>query len=117
MEDQRTFGEKVSDLISKFASSWKFIFSACFFIIIWICLQSIWGFDKYPYILLNLGLSLVAAFQAPFILMSQRRCEYKQDLIYLSLFKEIKEIMESNMEMEHEIKNEIKEIKTMLEEQ
>ena len=120
-EDQRTFGEKISDSVAKFGGSWKFIFSSVIFILTWIFIQECICWDKYPYILLNLGLSLVAAFQAPFILMSQRRCEIKQDLIYRSLFKEIKEIVESNLEMEYEVieknkklEEEIKDLKLLL---
>lgn len=103
--DERTFGDTVSDAVAKFGGSWKFIFAGMGIIILWVlvntlpCIQ----FDNYPYILLNLFLSLIAAFQAPFILMSQRRCEVKQDLIYRSLFREIKELVEADLSLEHEI--------------
>lgn len=103
--DERTYSEKVSDAVAKFGGSWKFIFSGMAIIIVWILLNkfNVINFDNYPYILLNLFLSLIAAFQAPFILMSQRRCEVKQDLIYRSLFREIKELVEADLSLEHEI--------------
>lgn len=103
--DGRTFGEKVSDAVAKFGSSWKFIISGLVFVMVWMSLNLIHPirWDSYPYILLNLFLSLVAAFQAPFIMMSQRRCEIKQDLIYRSLFREIKELVETDLSVEHEI--------------
>jgi uncharacterized membrane protein len=103
--DDRTFGEKISDLVAKFGGSWKFIFSGAIFIFIWMILNSFHSFqwDNYPYILLNLLLSLVAAFQAPFIMMSQRRCEIKQDLIYRSLFREIKDLIETDLALEEVI--------------
>lgn len=101
----RTFGERVSDGVAKFGGSWKFILSGFAFVIAWMLLNSIkpiqW--DNYPFILLNLMLSLVAAFQAPFIMMSQRRCEIKQDLIYRSLFREIKELVETDLDVERVI--------------
>lgn len=106
--DERTFGEKVSDTIAKFGGSWKFIFFGAASITAWVALNTLAFFDvvawdKYPFILLNLFLSLVAAFQAPFIMMSQRRCEIKQDMIYRSLFREIKELVEADLELGHDI--------------
>lgn len=123
--DERSIGEKVSDAVAKFGGSWKFIFSGAGFIALWIAFNYIlpWPWDQYPFILLNLGLSLVAAFQAPFIMMSQRRCEMKQDLIYRSLFREIKELVETDLSLEHELveqnrslAGEIAELKKMVEE-
>lgn len=101
--DERTLGERVSDDIAKFGGSWQFIFAGIGVIVAWILFNQLITFDQYPYILLNLFLSLIAAFQAPFILMSQRRCEVKQDLIYRSLFREIKELVEADLSLENEI--------------
>jgi uncharacterized membrane protein len=102
--DERTFGERVSDAVAKFGGSWRFIFIGIGIIIFWMGLQLLpFAWDHYPYILLNLVLSLVAAFQAPFIMMSQRRCEIKQDLIYRSLFREIKELIETDLSVEQEV--------------
>lgn len=101
--DERTLGEKVSDDIAKFGGSWQFIFAGIGVIVVWVLFNQLITFDQYPYILLNLFLSLIAAFQAPFILMSQRRCEVKQDLIYRSLFREIKELVEADLSLENEI--------------
>lgn len=106
--DDRTFAERVSDDISKFGGSWKFIFAAMGFIALWVivntlALFNVIAWDGYPFILLNLFLSMVAAFQAPFILMSQRRVEKKQDEAYRRLFSEIKELVEADLEIEKEI--------------
>jgi uncharacterized membrane protein len=105
--DSRTFGERVSDSVAKFGGSWWFISSGAIVIILWVSINTIslltFKWDEYPFILLNLFLSLIAAFQAPFILMAQRRCEIKQDLIYRSLFREIKELVEADLSLEHEI--------------
>lgn len=76
-----TFGEKLSDKLADFAGSWFFICSFAFLTLSWITVNSILiikkPFDPYPYILLNLMLSCLAAIQAPFILMSQNRQEAK----------------------------------------
>lgn len=76
-----TVGQKVSDKVASFGGSWTFIISFGVFILIWISLNAFWlfnkGFDPYPFILLNLILSCVAALQAPVIMMSQNRQEEK----------------------------------------
>jgi len=106
--DERTFGEKVSDSVANFGGSWWFIITGAVVIALWVTINIVpflgWiKWDNYPFILLNLFLSLIAAFQAPFILMAQRRCEIKQDMIYRSLFREIKELVEADLSLEHEI--------------
>jgi uncharacterized membrane protein len=79
-----TFGEKLSDKISDFGGSWSFIISFGVIILIWIIINTIVllqrPFDPYPFILLNLCLSCLAAIQAPVILMSQNRKESKDRL-------------------------------------
>ncbi|MCD6476897.1 MAG: DUF1003 domain-containing protein [Candidatus Aenigmarchaeota archaeon] len=71
-----TFGQKAADKLTKIAGSWEFIFFLIGFIIVWIILN-IYGFfiqwDPWPFIILNLFLSCLAAIQAPIILMSQNR--------------------------------------------
>jgi uncharacterized membrane protein len=57
-------------------------------------------FDKYPFILLNLVLSFIASFQAPFIMMSQNRSEAKQDEAYRGLFAEIKDLVGVSIDIE-----------------
>ena len=105
-DDDRTLGEKISDYICAFGGSWSFIFIALSFIALWVILNITPGgiqWDVYPFILLNLFLSLIAAFQAPFILMTQKRCERKQDMIYRMLFREIKELVETDLNLDQEI--------------
>jgi uncharacterized membrane protein len=78
-EEKLTFGEKLSDIIAKFGGSWYFIISFIFFMGIWIGYNITVAkpFDEYPFILLNLILSCLAALQAPVIMMSQNRQEAK----------------------------------------
>lgn len=79
-----TFGERTADKVAEFGGSWTFIISFAGVLITWITLNVIGlsarPFDPYPFILLNLVLSCVAAFQAPVIMMSQRRQETKDRL-------------------------------------
>jgi len=74
----RTFGQKTADLMTKWAGSWTFIISFTVILIFWVLLNTSWiifgsAWDPRPFILLNLVLSTLAAFQAPVILMSQNR--------------------------------------------
>ena len=78
--EKPTLGERVADKIAKVAGSWSFIFLFVGFLALWIVgnvyfLQK--AYDPYPFILLNLFLSCVAALQAPVIMMSQNRQEEK----------------------------------------
>lgn len=74
-------GQKIADKVASFGGSWKFIILFGVFIVLWIALNMFWlvnkGFDPYPFILLNLILSCLAAIQAPVIMMSQNRQEEK----------------------------------------
>jgi uncharacterized membrane protein len=74
-ETSETFGEKASDHVAMFGGSWRFIGLFAFFILVWVLFnnKSNNPYDPYPYILLNLFLSCIAAFQAPIIMMSQNR--------------------------------------------
>ena len=66
--------ERAADAVSEFGGSWKFVFIFTTFFALWIILNvNFHGFDQYPFIFLNLVLSTLAVFQAPFILMSQNR--------------------------------------------
>lgn len=78
---EATFGERVADKVAEFGGSWTFILSFFFILLCWIALNTFVltkaPFDPYPYILLNLVLSCLAAIQAPVIMMSQNRQEIK----------------------------------------
>lgn len=78
---QITFGQRVADKVAEFGGSWTFIISFMFFLVLWISANVFLllnkGFDPYPFILLNLILSCIAALQAPVIMMSQNRQEEK----------------------------------------
>jgi uncharacterized membrane protein len=79
-----TFGERLSDRIAEFGGSWKFLISFGAVLIIWIAINGVIlatrAFDPYPFILLNLILSCLAAVQAPVIMMSQNRAEARDRL-------------------------------------
>jgi uncharacterized membrane protein len=82
-EEQRTFGDKISDQLASFGGSWGFLLSFGAVLLVWMIINVVAGtraFDPYPFILLNLCLSCVAAVQAPIIMMSQRRQEVKDRL-------------------------------------
>ncbi len=83
-DSQRTFGERLADRIAEFGGSWGFILLFCATLLTWIAVNSVAllarPFDPYPFILLNLVLSCLAAIQAPVIMMSQNRQEGRDRL-------------------------------------
>ncbi len=83
-EDKRSLGERLSDQLASFGGSWMFIVGFCMALGVWIAfnmtISEREAFDPYPFILLNLILSCVAALQAPIIMMSQKRQEAKDRL-------------------------------------
>jgi uncharacterized membrane protein len=85
--EQLTFGQRMADNVASFGGSWTFIIIFMIVLISWIILNSFIliklnssAFDPYPYIFLNLILSMLAAIQAPIIMMSQNRQAYKDRL-------------------------------------
>ena len=80
-EQKTSFGQKLADKVAEFGGSWGFIIFFMTFLVAWILLNVFWlsnhGFDPFPFILLNLILSCIAAIQAPVIMMSQNRQEEK----------------------------------------
>lgn len=76
-----TVGQKVADKVAAFGGSWKFIILFGLFLLAWIVFNTLaltsMRFDPYPFILMNLVLSCIAALQAPIIMMSQNRQEEK----------------------------------------
>lgn len=76
-----TFGQRVADKIAEFGGSWKFIITFSSILLAWVVFNTIalihMRFDPFPFILMNLFLSTIAAFQGPFIMMSQNRQEEK----------------------------------------
>ena len=78
--EKYTLGQRAADAIAKFAGSWAFIFAFTGVLLLWMVVNTILAadaFDPFPFILLNLVLSCVAAIQAPLIMMSQNRQEEK----------------------------------------
>ncbi|MGB5098533.1 MAG: DUF1003 domain-containing protein [Porticoccaceae bacterium] len=83
--DRRTFGERASDAIAAFGGSWPFILIFLALLVIWAVLNTeilgpLRAFDPYPFIFLNLLLSMLAAIQAPIIMMSQNRAAERDRL-------------------------------------
>lgn len=78
-DEKRTFGERIADGVAKFGGSWTFIGIFAGTLVFWVVLNSYIlankgnAFDPYPYILLNLFLSMLASIQAPILMMSQNR--------------------------------------------
>lgn len=104
----RTFGDKLADKLTEIAGSWKFIIGMIIFLLSWILLNLfvIDNADPYPFILLNLILSCIAALQAPIIMMSQNR-EAKKDSLRSS--NDYKTDLKSELILE-ELHNEIKKL-------
>jgi uncharacterized membrane protein len=113
-----TFGQRIADQVAAFGGSWTFIISFAVFLLIWICVNVYWlgnrGFDPYPFILLNLILSSLAAIQAPVIMMSQNRQEEKDrergKKDYMINLKSELEIRMLHEKIDHLIVNEQQEV-------
>ncbi|MBP7060185.1 MAG: DUF1003 domain-containing protein [Lachnospiraceae bacterium] len=123
-----TFGQRAADTVAKFVGSWAFIFIFIGIIFLWMLtniLMATNAFDPYPFILLNLVLSCVAAIQAPLIMMSQNRQEakdreraesdyhvnLKSELIVGDLHVKLDSILDNQKKLQQELKairNEIK---------
>ena len=88
-DERRTMGDKLADKVTEIAGSWGFIVGFCIFLIVWMIINTIMivKFDEYPFILLNLILSCIAALQAPIIMMSQNRAAKKDSLRSLNDYK------------------------------
>ena len=120
-KNRLSLGQKASDAVAKFAGSWAFIFSFIAVMVIWMVLNVVLAskaFDAYPFILLNLVLSCIAAVQAPLIMMSQNRQEakdreraendykvnLKSELILDDLHKKLDEVIENQNKIKARIK-------------
>ena len=82
-DENMTFGDKCADIVAEKAGSWRFIIGFVIFLAIWITLNGVIllkALDPFPFILLNLVLSCIAALQAPVIMMSQNRSAKKDTL-------------------------------------
>ena len=113
--EKRTLGEKVADKITEVVGSWKFIIGFCIFLFIWMMVNTylIFTVDPYPFILLNLILSCIAAIQAPIIMMSQNReakkesikstNEYKTTLKSELILEDLHDTMEQILKNQKEI--------------
>jgi uncharacterized membrane protein len=94
MAENQSFGERLADSVAQLGGSWSFILVFTGMLAAWVIVNSVvlanagGGFDPYPYIFLNLILSMVAALQAPVILMSQNR-QAARDRLAASLDYEI----------------------------
>lgn len=117
------FGDKIADKITKFVGSWTFILSFSGFLLVWVIinLYFIDNLDPYPFILLNLLLSCIAALQAPIIMMSQNReakrdslrskNDYRTDLKSELILEELHDKMEEIEKNQKAILKELEKIK------
>ena len=118
---RRNLGQKAADVITAFGGSWTFIIIFLAIVVLWIAVNLYQFFfrtwDPYPFILLNLGLSLLAAIQAPIILMSQNRQterdRAKSERDYMVNRKAEREIEDVQKDL-HEIKETLSQIKSKL---
>ncbi|WP_027167024.1 DUF1003 domain-containing protein [Mesorhizobium sp. WSM3224] len=101
-EEHRSFADRVSDNMAEFGGSWWFLISFGGVLLVWIGINLIAGlghaFDPYPFILLNLLLSCIAAIQAPVIMMSQKRQEAKDRL---RSFNDYRVNLKAELEVRH----------------
>ena len=121
-KEKYTLGQRAADKIAKFAGSWAFIFSFTGVLILWMVANTVLAtkaFDPYPFILLNLVLSCVAAIQAPLIMMSQNRQEEKDrhraendykvnlktEIMIEDIFDKVTAILKKQSEMEKQLGN------------
>ena len=121
-KEKYTLGQRAADKIAKFAGSWAFIFSFTGVLILWMIVNAVLAskaFDPYPFILLNLVLSCVAAIQAPLIMMSQNRQEEKDrhraendykvnlktEIMIEDIFDKITAILKKQSKMEKQLGN------------
>jgi uncharacterized membrane protein len=113
IEESATFGERMADRVASFGGSWAFILIFGAVLCVWMAVNSLWvaarPFDPYPFILLNLVLSSLAAIQAPVIMMSQRRQETKDRLRaendYRVNLKAELEIRQLHEKIDHQLAN------------
>ena len=118
--EKPSFGQRAADAVARFAGSWAFIFSFVAVMVIWMVLNILLAtnaFDAYPFILLNLVLSCIAAVQAPLIMMSQNRQEakdraraendyhinLKNELIIDDLYKKISQLLEEQKKLSKQL--------------
>lgn len=121
-KEKYTLGQRAADKIAKFAGSWAFIFSFTGVLILWMVVNTMLAtkaFDPYPFILLNLVLSCVAAIQAPLIMMSQNRQEEKDrhraendykvnlktEIMIEDIFDKVTAILKKQSEIEKQLGN------------
>ncbi|RUX13139.1 DUF1003 domain-containing protein [Mesorhizobium sp. M2A.F.Ca.ET.037.01.1.1] len=101
-EEHRSFPDRVSDTMAEFGGSWWFLISFAAVLLLWIGINLVAGatsaFDPYPFILLNLVLSCIAAIQAPVIMMSQKRQEAKDRL---RSFNDYRVNLKAELEVRH----------------
>ena len=118
--EKSTLGQRAADAVARFAGSWAFIFSFIAVMVLWMAgnvLLASRAFDAYPFILLNLVLSCIAAVQAPLIMMSQNRQEakdrqraendyrvnLKNELIIDDLYRKLDRILENQQRIDQRL--------------
>lgn len=110
--DQLTFGERAADVMRNAFGSWTFVGSFLLFMTVWIAVNSFMlrsaAFDKYPYILLNLSLSMMAGLQGALILIAAKRADRisaEQALAHYAETGKIEALLAENTELTRLVKN------------
>ncbi len=101
IEEKMTFAERLADSVARFGGSWSFILSFSFLVLVYLTINMLLrgkAWDPYPFILLNLFLSLLAAIQAPVIMMSQNRQD-KNDRVRSELDYDVNRKAESEVQV------------------
>lgn len=118
-DKKRTFGDILADQVTKIVGSWTFIILFVLFLILWMAFNyfDILKIDPFPFVLLNLILSCIAALQAPIIMMSQNRAakkdsirslnDYKTDLKSELILEVLHEQMDEILKMQKEIRKSV----------
>ena len=110
-KEKYTLGQRAADTIAKFAGSWAFIFSFTGVLVLWMVVNVILAakaFDPYPFILLNLVLSCVAAIQAPLIMINDYKVNLKTEILIEDLYDKVNAILAKQLEMERQLQAESK---------
>ena len=123
-EENMTIGDRIADKLTAIAGSWNFIIGFSLFLIAWIVINGVIltkALDPFPFILLNLLLSCIAALQAPVIMMSQNRQakkdslrnknDYKTDLKTELIIEELHDKIDEILRRQKELEKQVKELK------
>lgn len=118
-DEQLTFGERAADQVRNIMGSWPFVIAFLVFMAIWMTLNSVLhlgaknGFDPYPYILLNLMLSMIAGLQGAILLIAAKRADQISSELAMHTYtntQELRKLLEQNTELTQAVEQLTKEV-------